>query len=56
MDSFQEDFDRSQVLMAAVDFNRYGAGVHPAGLRFAYHNHSRIVCPPLQRLLQTGNP
>jgi sugar phosphate isomerase/epimerase len=33
-------FDRAQVLQAAANFNRYGAALKAAGLRFAYHNHA----------------
>lgn len=32
--------DRDQVLEAAAKFNRYGAALKAAGLRFAYHNHA----------------
>jgi sugar phosphate isomerase/epimerase len=32
--------DRAQVLKAAANFNRYGAALKAAGLRFAYHNHA----------------
>jgi sugar phosphate isomerase/epimerase len=32
--------DRAQVLKAAANFNRYGAELKAAGLRFAYHNHA----------------
>ena len=32
--------DRVQVLKAAANFNRYGAALKAAGLRFAYHNHA----------------
>lgn len=32
--------DRAQVLKAAAEFNRYGAALKAAGLRFAYHNHA----------------
>lgn len=32
--------DREQVLEAAAKFNRYGAALKAAGLRFAYHNHA----------------
>ena len=33
--------DRAQVLKVAANFNRYGAILKAAGLRFAYHNHSQ---------------
>jgi len=32
--------DRAQVLTTAANFNRYGAALKAAGLRFAYHNHA----------------
>jgi sugar phosphate isomerase/epimerase len=36
----KKPLDRAQVLKAAADFNRYGAALKAAGLRFAYHNHA----------------
>ena len=36
---------RDQVLNAAADFNRYGAALKAAGLRFAYHNHAHDFTP-----------
>ncbi len=36
----KKPLDRAQVLKAAAKFNRYGAALKAAGLRFAYHNHS----------------
>jgi sugar phosphate isomerase/epimerase len=35
----KKPLDRAQVLKAAANFNRYGAALKAAGLRFAYHNH-----------------
>jgi hypothetical protein len=35
----KKPLDRAQVLKVAADFNRYGAALKAAGLRFAYHNH-----------------
>ncbi len=35
----KKPMDRAQVLKAAANFNRYGAALKAAGLRFAYHNH-----------------
>jgi len=36
----KKPLDRAQVLKAAANFNRYGAALKAAGLRFAYHNHA----------------
>ena len=36
---------REQVLSVAADFNRYGATLKAAGLRFAYHNHGIEFTP-----------
>ena len=36
----KKPLDRAQVLKVAADFNRYGATLKAAGLRFAYHNHA----------------
>lgn len=36
----KKPLDRAQVLKVAADFNRYGAALKAAGLRFAYHNHA----------------
>lgn len=36
----KKPLDRAQVLKAAKSFDRYGADLKAAGLRFAYHNHS----------------
>lgn len=36
----KKPLDRAQVLKTAANFNRYGAALKAAGLRFAYHNHS----------------
>jgi sugar phosphate isomerase/epimerase len=34
------ELDRDQVLKGAAAFNRYGAAIKAAGLKFAYHNHA----------------
>jgi sugar phosphate isomerase/epimerase len=36
----KKPLDRAQVLRAAKSFDRYGADLKAAGLRFAYHNHA----------------
>jgi sugar phosphate isomerase/epimerase len=36
----KKPLDHAQVLKAAANFNRYGAALKAAGLRFAYHNHA----------------
>ncbi|MFM7399162.1 MAG: sugar phosphate isomerase/epimerase family protein [Verrucomicrobiota bacterium] len=36
----KKPLDRAQVLKVAANFNRYGAALKAAGLRFAYHNHA----------------